>query len=53
MKTFTVVFIPNSRLHEDDSCDFKQWKDVNAKNSTEAMKIFKGNSLVVSCSENK
>ena len=52
MKTFTVVFIPNCYLDEEDSCDFKQWKDVTARNSKEAMKQFEGNSLVVSCREN-
>jgi hypothetical protein len=52
-KNFTVVFIPNCYLHEDDSSDFKQWKDVDAKNSDEACKQFEGNSLIVRCYENK
>lgn len=53
MKSFTVVFIPNVYLDEDDSSDFKQWKDVNADSSVEACAQFEGTALVVSCTENK
>lgn len=53
MKSFTVVFISNVHLDEEDSSDFKEWRDVVAKDAKGAMKQFEGKALVVSCTENK
>ncbi len=51
MKNFTVVFIPNHRLNEDDSSDFKEWKTIPAKDSQAACDEVSGYGLVVRCTE--
>ena len=51
MKNFTLVFISNVWLDEEDSSDHKEWKTVTAKTKQDAMDTLKGKALVISCSE--
>ena len=53
MKSFTVVFISNAWMNEDDPSDHKEWKDVTAIDANSAMKPFEGNSVVVKCTPNE
>ena len=49
MKDFTVTFIANCHLHEDDSADFKEWKTVRAKTHEDAIKEVSKHALVINC----
>lgn len=51
MKDFTVVFIANCHLDEEDSCDFKEWKTVRAKNANDAMGSMSKHAMVLECYE--
>jgi hypothetical protein len=52
LKSFTVVFIPNCYRNEDDPSDYKQWKDVEAKDSEEACYLIGLHATIVRCTEN-
>ena len=47
MPKFRVVLIPNSRLDEEDSADFKEWRDVEYSSAMEALDDLEQNYLVV------
>jgi hypothetical protein len=47
MAKFKVVVIPKSRLNEDDSSDFKEWRDVEYRSAKEALDDLEKNYLVV------
>lgn len=47
MAKFRVVLIPNSRLMEDDSSDFKEWRDVEYHSAKEALDELEKDYLVV------
>lgn len=47
MAKFRVVLIPNSRLMEDDSSDFKEWRDVEYRSAKEALDELEKDYLVV------
>ena len=47
MAKFRVVLIPNSRLNEDDSADFKEWRDVEYRSAKEALDELEKDYLVV------
>jgi|TARA_R110000824_G_scaffold106610_4_gene251988 hypothetical protein len=51
MKNYTVVFISNVWLNEDDPSDHKEWKTVTAKSKQDAIDTLKGKAMVISCSE--
>jgi hypothetical protein len=51
MKDFTLVFISNAWLNEEDPSDHKEWKTVTANNKADAMATLNGKALVISCSE--
>ena len=39
MKTYAVTFIPTRYSNEDDPCDYKEWKPVEADSEKEAWAI--------------
>ncbi len=47
MAKFRVVLIPNSRLDEEDSADFKEWRDVEYRSAKEALNELEKDYLVV------
>ena len=47
MAKFRVVLIPNNRLMEDDSADFKEWRDVEYRSAKEALDELEKKYLVV------
>ena len=51
MKNFTLVFISNAWLDEEDPSDHKEWKTVTAVSKQAAMDTLNGKALVISCSE--
>lgn len=51
LKTFTVVFIPNCYQHKDDPSDYKEWEEVQAKNSADACAQFRDHAIIVRCYE--
>jgi hypothetical protein len=53
MKTFTVIFIPNMYLNEDDPSDFKEWRDVEGESADDAVESMKNHAMVLNCTENK
>ena len=51
-KSFTVIYIPNHRLNEDDPSDFKEFKKVTANTSGDACSELSKCNLIVQCYEN-
>tara|TARA_R110000851_G_scaffold329247_2_gene500957 strand:- start:3778 stop:3957 length:180 start_codon:yes stop_codon:yes gene_type:complete len=51
MKNFTVVFISNGWLNEEDPSDHKEWTTVSAKNNSSAIAQLSNRALVISCTE--
>jgi hypothetical protein len=47
MTKFRVVLIPNSRLDEEDSADFKEWRDVEYRSAMEAVNELEKDYLVI------
>lgn len=48
MNNYTIVFIPNNRLDEDDSADFKEWKNVSANSVDEVKENHSSGVLIIS-----
>ena len=51
MPNFRIVYIANCHMDEDDSCDFKEWKEVTEKTSKIAIDKMSKHAMVLSCEE--
>jgi hypothetical protein len=51
MPKFQITFIPNHAQHEDDPCDFKEWKYVYADTKQDALDDIRRYASVIRCNE--